>query len=488
VPYDPFEEDTESKAELVRPRPEWLKFYYFRFADSTKFMDSEQIGWYWRLLIYAASQGEPPGYLRNDEYELRQIAQVKDLSTEMTTILSKTEEGRLYLTKYKETQESRWKRILSKFQASKEIPNLIFNKTLLTTIQEAFLKQKRAIQAGRSTLRSKKVYKSKTKKDLTNNDVLNLEEDVLPLTTNLSILPETKDLTKIKSNLLEIKDLEANASAYAPAVASAYASNPSVDNIDTIENFPGKMEKNGNLSGSIPSILPQRNTLEADASAKANAYASARNAQFDISFSSSFNNTTYKKQDERIDKELTFEELSSIVQREQDEIELKRREAKRLLNAKPDKPKLLRKKSESLFDEDLFVMTEKMSAHLSVKYPEFVLGDWEWLIEKFKNVYHGKKYISWSRTFYNFVANQVAQYNYQPGNFNWRSQGERNGQNSTRSTSKPTYESAAERNDRLEREADEFIRRLQGVQDSSSRDNQENSEALPLTSDDIREP
>ena len=52
-------------------RPEWLKWYYTKWAESTSLFDLEQKGWYMNLLMYAASQGNPPGYL---EEELKQIA------------------------------------------------------------------------------------------------------------------------------------------------------------------------------------------------------------------------------------------------------------------------------------------------------------------------------------------------------------------------------------------------------------------------------
>jgi hypothetical protein len=140
------------------------------------------------------------------------------------------------------------------------------------------------------------------------------------------------------------------------------------------------------------------------------------------------------------------------------------------------KPSLLRKKPETMFDEAKFVINEGMSAHLSQKYPEFVLGDWNWLVEKFKNVYHGKKYTSWSRTFYNFVANQVALYGYTAGAYAGRGAQPNVNQSN----------SAASRNQQLERDADEYTRLLL-LQGSSVSNNQDDSEALPLTADDVRD-
>lgn len=129
---------------------------------------------------------------------------------------------------------------------------------------------------------------------------------------------------------------------------------------------------------------------------------------------------------------------------------------------------LLKKKPETIFDENRFVITEGMLAHLTQKYPEFVVGDWEYLVEKFKNVNYGKKYISWKRTFYNFVGNQVTLYGYTPGAFNWRRSQDQ--QNSQRPPSQ------AQQN---LRDADELAKRY--LQESSAGDNQVDPEVLPLT-------
>lgn len=140
-----------------------------------------------------------------------------------------------------------------------------------------------------------------------------------------------------------------------------------------------------------------------------------------------------------------------------------------------------RKKPETLFEEDKFTITEQMFANLRPKYPEFVLGDWEYLVEKFKNVYHGKTYISWARTFYNFVGNQVTLYGYKPGQYDWR---RAEAQRSTEAPIKKTM-TAAERNAEAERIADEYTNRL--LQGNRVDANQEDSEVLPLTSDDVRD-
>ncbi len=122
-----------------------------------------------------------------------------------------------------------------------------------------------------------------------------------------------------------------------------------------------------------------------------------------------------------------------------------------------------------------------MKERLAKNYSELHQGDLDYLVEKFKDRYHGKWYTSWSRAFYTFIGNQLVMYNYRPGSFNWRQQqgGQTNG---TGQQTRATTESAAERNERLEREAEEYTRRLSGESDG---DSSEGEEALTLTADDF---
>lgn len=141
---------------------------------------------------------------------------------------------------------------------------------------------------------------------------------------------------------------------------------------------------------------------------------------------------------------------------------------------KKEQKRLLPKKPETIFDEKKFRITEGMSAHLSQKYPKFVSGDWDYLVEKFKDVYYQKRYTSWSRTFYNFVRNQIVLYSYTPGAFAaLEAQGQSQPRNSTQ-----------ERHAQAEREADELSRRY--LQGSGASSDSEDSDALPLAPGDIR--
>lgn len=135
---------------------------------------------------------------------------------------------------------------------------------------------------------------------------------------------------------------------------------------------------------------------------------------------------------------------------------------------------LLKKKPETLFDEEKFRLTEKMSAYLTGKHPDFVAGDWDFMVEKFKNVNHGKVYTSWSRTFYNFVVNQRAMYGYRPGAFNYL-------QSDTKSQPR---NSTAERHAAQEKANEDYTNRL--LQSDNQSVDTEDSEALPLAPGDVR--
>lgn len=128
---------------------------------------------------------------------------------------------------------------------------------------------------------------------------------------------------------------------------------------------------------------------------------------------------------------------------------------------------------ETEFNESRFSITPTMQLYLSEKYPEFVQGDIDWMEAKFKLRFAGTRYTYWDRTFYNFIENQLVKYNYRPGTFDWRTNN--NGQTKQLGSQ---FESAAERNGRLEREADEYTRQLQ----SSGRDSHQ--EDSPLAFDD----
>lgn len=392
----PFEEDVESNAQIARPRPEWFKLYYLRFADSTKLLDSEQVGWYWRLLLYAASQGEPCGYLNNDDDELRQIAEVKDMPAEEVVLLSKTSEGIVYLNAWKERQTKRWLKVRGKFRVSQANSNLLYNKMLVAILQEAYQRQDQAIESANTRWAEEQKKNQRQQK-------------------------------KLESKQQKTKQLEE----------------------------PPPIELDDALP--LDSKLPDNNGLNAPA------YPSAIQQQCDITLISSFNTDSTSCLDS-VDSTLSFEELrKSVVEKE----------------VKEPRPSLLKRKAESLFEEERFEITAEMSSHLSVKHSDFVQGDWDYMVEEFKNVFYGKKKASWKRTFYTFVNNQRMRYSYEAGDYLKR----QTHPNSQRNVKQPTSTS---RHAEAERRADELSARY--LQGSGVGNHQESEEALPLTSDDIRGP
>lgn len=121
---DDFLDNDDDDDLMEESRPEWMKWYYKRWITATQLMDPEQKGWYMNLLMYAAVQGQPPGYLPDDEEELMHLAGVKDLDTDVLH------------------ENKRWARVRRKFIESTEFPGLIFNKMLVNTLREAARKSK----------------------------------------------------------------------------------------------------------------------------------------------------------------------------------------------------------------------------------------------------------------------------------------------------------------------------------------------------------
>ena len=136
----------------------------------------------------------------------------------------------------------------------------------------------------------------------------------------------------------------------------------------------------------------------------------------------------------------------------------------------------VRKTPETFFIEAKFVVTEKMVEHLFSKYKGFSQGDIDYMREKFIAVYTGKTQVSWSMTFYKFVSNQLVNYGYYPGKFDWQNNQRQSQSQGARANGK---ESAGERQARVLAENQQFI---QGQGDATA---DEDQNGLQLTSDDF---
>lgn len=115
-------------------RPEWIKWYRLRWSDATKRFDAEQKGWYMNLLMEAAGQGIPPGYLPDDDKELRQIAEVKDLDAD---VLHKFDSDPEFLQSQRNKIEEKWARVLKKFIKSVDPAGMIYNPMQVKILKEA---------------------------------------------------------------------------------------------------------------------------------------------------------------------------------------------------------------------------------------------------------------------------------------------------------------------------------------------------------------
>jgi len=150
-----------------------------------------------------------------------------------------------------------------------------------------------------------------------------------------------------------------------------------------------------------------------------------------------------------------------------------------------------RKRSpESFFDEAKWSVTPKMAAYLLTKYESegIAQGDIDYFATKFPLVHHNSKYSSWTRAFYNFVDNQLTKYDYSFGDYKRRGRKSNEQKSITAGEQRPglkpweRLESTADRNARLEREADEHIRRLRS---GGGGDHSQGATGLSLTADDL---
>lgn len=406
--------DEESNEESPRGRPQWLKWYYANWAESTALMDSEQCGWYMRLLMYAASQGKPVGYLEDDEEQLKEIAGYQALPKDLVSIItkdfnafvlqkdSKVDALTNMISELQKMREERWSKVRRKWKKSVDNEGLLYNSRLLKTIREAnssYDATRRARQvAAKARWEKERGKQQKTQKD------------------------------KHKGNK--------------PLNARALQNGCIVDaNIDIDKELKTSIEKN---------------SIE----------------------SKSFSKTE--------DQEMEFDELeitevlveNSVIENSNNSSTDKKKEVEKILTEKKS-----RKQPETLFDEKKFAITDHMLSHIKTKHPDLNESDIDFMDYKFRNVMFGRKHSSWSRTFYNFVSNQMVMYGYIPGTAAERyAQMEakklNNNGNHKNFQQIKHRETTDERHDRLEREADELYTSL--VQGGSKQNHQENSKTLAL--------
>lgn len=389
---------SEFEDEDIIFRPEWVKWYYHRYESATQSFDDDQHGWYMRLLMHAATQGNPPGHLPEDDEELRYIAGIKDLAAlayEMFGVLIEPSEWA------RQKRDKKWKRVLSKFRKSSTVPGTIYNRTLVSTLREAKRRSKFAAQAAKDMQTMRKAKRA-----------------------------EERELAAGAKRALSGSSADALSLSF-----SSYK--------DSIESLPSLEE---------PS------------------------------------------EKESLVLSLSEEEQEVLIPESNSDSDL---EEKNLVEKNPPFLGKRKRKPETFFDSNKWNVTPKMIAHLLTKYKtdEIERGDVDYLAEKFSMVHAESKYSNWAMAFYNFVDNQLTKYGYEFGMYKRR--GKRNvGQTRTdqprlgedesdgKTTRTPPWkqlESSADRNARLEREADEYSR---GLLTRGSGGHSQSTSGLPLTADD----
>src|SRR5258708_422124 len=141
-PSDGYTEEELNDEKDFNERPEWLKWRYAAYDETTSRWDDDQVGWYMRLLNRSAMVQIPEeGYLEDDDKRLKQIAGFKELDK-----ITSWYQGRgvqiptELLDKVREDREKSWQQVRRKFTSSKKHPGYVYNRPLLKSIKEAVSK------------------------------------------------------------------------------------------------------------------------------------------------------------------------------------------------------------------------------------------------------------------------------------------------------------------------------------------------------------
>lgn len=134
---------------LVLKRPDWFKWFGKDYMNAVAHWEADQRGWYHHLLNWAAVQGEPPGYLPEDEGELKTIAGFNgNTFYRIASELSRSADGKLVLELYAREQERKWLAVMRKFKSSTDYPGLIYNKMMVNIMEDTMREQYFRSQGG----------------------------------------------------------------------------------------------------------------------------------------------------------------------------------------------------------------------------------------------------------------------------------------------------------------------------------------------------
>lgn len=418
--------------QAYRTRPEWFKFFYGAWLLSTQTMDDKQRGWYIQLLTWAATEGDPPGFLPSDEDELKQIAGCEVLPQEVSYLLgmgAKIPEAAMVHVVAE--RERKWQKVRRKFISDPEDEDLVFNPRLIKALKQAYNNKLRITEMG---IAGAKVRWAGNRKRKKRKMALAIPDEA-----------ESQESQEYEESLLE------NGVDYAKS------------------QMPRKKEL---MADAMPSSMPSPMAIN-------------------LSLLSSLEGDQLSSLGDSFQKseEITLELIELVSEAESLGEETNNSESQTELGEEKGGPAgKKRRLPETFFDENKWVITAKMKAHLLTKYLSdgIEMGDVEHLGEKFILVHHNSKYARWAMAFYNFVDNQLTKYGYEFGAYKRKGKRHERPAPTIQSSSdgKPweRQESSADRNARLEDEADEYTRQLRS---RGSGLDSENQKGLPLAADDL---
>jgi len=411
-----------------RARPEWFKFYYAAWLMSTASMDDKQRGWYIQLLTYAATEGDPPGYLPSDDNELKQIAGMSALPSEFSYLLSLgVPIPQTALTQIIAERERAWRKVRRKFVPWSEDEDLCYNPRLVKALKQAYRVKDRTSEMGKAGAESRWGKDRPKKKIMTQAMPYQNPE------------PENEEAGQVKGK----KDLMAE------AMATSMPKPMPIKYLSSLNTQEGKMSLE-----SMPPLSLDEETSEEELVLEL------------IDVSENIVSGPAQNPDAPTDSDEGKVRIPG-----------KRRRLPETFFSK-DKWSVTAK-----------MISHLLTKYASDGIEQ---GDIDWLGEKFALVHYNNKYASWSRAFYNFVDNQLTKYGYNFGDYKrrgkrneQRQRPETTGEADQQPAVNPPWkriESAPERNARLEQESDEAIRRLRG---GSGGVDSEGQKGLSLTADDV---
>lgn len=412
VNRDEFSPDLLEDEAAYRARPEWFQFFYAAWLLSTASMDDKQRGWYIQLLTWAATDGDPPGYLPSDENELKQIAGMTPLPPEITFLLAaQIDIPSALLSSIMAERERKWQKVRRKFIACPEDEDYLYNPRLIKALRKAYRQSERAAELGHKGAESRWGKSSRTK------------EIIAP-----AMPPEENNIKNaMQGQVIGKKELMASRNALANAELITLSSLSTQEGSKALDRTSGKTSEEELVLSMIEPLEEVSGTKDGE-------------------------NTFFSGKRKR--------------------------------------------KSETFFDKSKWAVSTKMKAHLLMKYQSEGIeeGDVDYLAEKFSMVHAESKYSNWAMAFYNFVDNQLTKYGYTFGMYKRRGKKNANATREELTTQEGStdaarrqppwkqIESTPDRNARLEREADEYTRRLRG---GGSGPNPQGETGLPLTADDL---